>query len=243
MNDDTLTLYYYDDGLTAEERRQVESALISDPALAKRYQELREQLDGFTAIDTPDAPPHLVARWHDLIDQAAKRETVAALPARRSFHFGSFFWGAVVTASLALGISIGVFISIDDRGNGDIYTSTHGTPQSEVPLAFSRGLLVHFEQSKNQLTKLDASANGERDQLILNIIQQNRLFERMARQNESQDLARILRAFEPILIRLSSDDVSPEEAARLQSQLTFEIGIVLTKLSQQVSDKTDAIDT
>ena len=243
MNDDTLTLYYYDDGLTAEERRQVETELMSDPALAKRYEELRQQLDGLVAVDSPDAPPHLVARWHDAIDQAAEHEAVAALPARPAFHFGSYFWGAVVAASLALGIAIGVFISTDDPGNGDIYATTRGTPQPDVPLAFSRGLLVHFEHSKNQLTKLHANANGERDQLILHIIEQNRLFERVARQNESQDLARILRAFEPILIRLATDDISPEEAARLQSQLTFEIGIVLTKLTQQVSDKTDAIDT
>ena len=65
----------------------------------------------------------------------------------------------------------------------------------------------------------------------------------MAKQNDSPDLARVLRAFEPILVRLSAEDISPGEAAKLQSQLAFEINIVLTKLARQVSDNTDAIDT
>ncbi len=108
-------------------------------------------------------------------------------------------------------------------------------------MAFSRGLLVHFQESRNQLTGLDAGANGARSQLIMNIIQQNRLFERMATQNESPDLARVLRAFEPILTRLAADDISPEDAEKLQAQLAFELNIVLTKLARQVSDKTDSI--
>ena len=54
---------------------------------------------------------------------------------------------------------------------------------------------------------------------------------------------RSAREFEPILIKLASEDISPEEAAKLQAQLAFELNIVLTKLSQQVSDNADAIDT
>jgi len=243
MNDNILTLYYYSDGLTAEERRQVESELGSDPALAARYNELRQQLDDLSTVDDPVAPPHLVARWHDLIDQAAEPEKVVALPPRTAFHFGSFFWGAAVAASLAVGVAIGIFISGEETVPVEPYAGVVEQPVAEMPTAFSRGLLVHFRDSRDRLSELDTSANGERDQLILNIIQQNRLFALMAKQNDSPDLARVLRAFEPILVRLSAEDISPEQAAKLQSQLAFEINIVLTKLARQVSDNTDAIDT
>jgi anti-sigma factor RsiW len=43
MNDETLTLYYYDE-LNAAERREVEAALAADAALAERYRVLREEL-------------------------------------------------------------------------------------------------------------------------------------------------------------------------------------------------------
>jgi len=245
MNDDTLTLYYYNDGLTGAERREVESALRSDPALAVRYRELCEQLDGLKEFDSLPAPSHLVARWHDVIDKAGEREAVAVVKPSSSFHFGSFFWGTAVTAALALGIAIGIYMSgssVDGSVPANTYTDIIETPEARAPTAFSRGLLVHFQESRDQLTGLDAGANGARSQLIMNIIQQNRLFERMASQNESPDLARVLRAFEPILTRLAADDISPEDAEKLQAQLAFELNIVLTKLARQVSDKTDSID-
>ncbi len=249
MNDDTLTLYYYDDGLTGEERLEVESALRSDSALAIRYRKLCVQLDGLKEFDFEPAPSHLIARWHDAIDKAAERESVAPVKTRSSFHvgsfhLGSFFWGTAVTASLALGVAIGIYMSgngVDGSVPANTYTDVMETPEAGAPTAFSRGLLVHFQESRDQLTGL-TDANGKRSQLIMNIIQQNRLFERMATQNESPDLARVLRAFEPVLIRLAADDISPEDAAKLQSQLAFELNIVLTKLARRVSDKTDSID-
>ena len=77
----------------------------------------------------------------------------------------------------------------------------------------------------------------------MQIVQQNRLFARVAKQNDSQDLARVLRAFEPILVQLAAADISNDEAARLQSQLAFELNIVLTKLSRQVSEETGLLET
>lgn len=245
MNDETLILYYYDDGLTADERREVESELASDPALARRYRELSRQLDGFGDVEAQAAPSHLVARWHDLIDRAAEREAVSASKPRRTFAIGSLFWGAAVTASLAVGIAIGVYLSgdaIDDPVPGGSFVDVTESPAGDAPTAFSRGLLVHFQESRDRLSGLRADGNGERARLITEIIRQNRLFARMATDNESQDLARVLRAFEPILVRLAADDISPQEAARLQSQLAFELNIMLTKLTRHVSEETDAID-
>ena len=109
--------------------------------------------------------------------------------------------------------------------------------------AFSRGLLVHFRDSREQLAGISPGMNGERQLLIQSIIDQNRLFERIAEQNDAGDLARVLRAFEPVLLRLAAEDISPEEAARLLAQLSFELGVVLTKLDRRVSNESDNIET
>ena len=240
MNDETLTLYYYDDGLSAAERREVEAALASDPSLAARYEALCAELDGLGEAESAAAPTHLVAQWHDTLDRAADQEVFAVVPSRKSFHFGSFFWGAAIAASLAVGISIGVFIAGDDPVPDIGMVAAVSQDPAD---AFSRGLLVHFRDSRDQLSAIEASTNGNRQQLIQNIIAQNRLFVRMAKDNESQDLARVLRAFEPVLMRLATEDVTPAEAERLLAQLQFELTIVLTKLSRQVSDKTQATET
>ena len=84
---------------------------------------------------------------------------------------------------------------------------------------------------------------SEDDRLLLvaQIVEQNRLFERAAVQNNSHKVARVLRAFEPILLRLASDDLAPEDAEALRAQLSFELQIVLTKLAQDTSKEPQSI--
>ena len=80
----------------------------------------------------------------------------------------------------------------------------------------------------------------DRTLLVLQIIQQNRLFERAAEQNRSDDLARVLRAFEPILLRLAADNIAPADAQDLRDQLAFELKIMLTKLERDTSKDTQS---
>jgi hypothetical protein len=242
MNEDTLILYYYDDELTEAERRDIASAISADPEVARRYQDVCRQLDELADAEALPAPAHVVERWHDAIDRAAQREAARAPP--RSFHFGSFFWGTAVAASLAVGIAIGVYmsggeISVVDPDNSIADLNAPGPGASK---ALSRGLLVHFQESRNQLAGLSPDANGDRSALIMNIINQNRMYERAAANSDSQDLARLLRAFEPVLLRLAADDISPADTLALQSQLAFELNIVLTKLSRNLSNDADSID-
>lgn len=241
INEDTLTLFYFEDGLTGTERRDVEAALATDANLAARYRVLCRELDGLADLPLPETPVHLAPRLHAALDKAAEQPPVTATSSRPAFHPGAFFWGTAVAASLAIGIAIGFLVS--PGTSPPVATPVTAMQTQDGSTSLSRGLLVHFRDSRDALSALDVATNGERDQLIMNIVQQNRLFERMAAQSNSQDLARVLRALEPILIRLASENITPEEAAKLQSQLAFELNIVLTKLSRQVSDNSDAIDT
>ena len=77
----------------------------------------------------------------------------------------------------------------------------------------------------------------------MQIINQNRLFERAAEQNDADDLARVLRAFEPVLVRLAEEDLSDADAEALRAKLAFELNVMLTKLSRDASNETDTVQT
>ena len=106
---------------------------------------------------------------------------------------------------------------------------------TSVPASFTRGLQVYLQDSQAEIGRLPLDSDANRSLLVMQIIAQNRLFEQTAARNNSPDLARVLRAFEPILLRLASEDLSPEDAAALRAQLAFELNVVLTKLVRDTS--------
>ena len=144
----------------------------------------------------------------------------------------SFAWGAAIAATIVLGVTINM------RGTEPVVIEPAGTSA-----AFTRGVQVHFRDTYSDLTSLPVESADERTALVLRLIDQNRLFERAAEQNNSDDLARVLRAFEPILIRLAADDITPEEAERLRGKLALELNVMLTKLSRDASNETDTATT
>jgi hypothetical protein len=140
-----------------------------------------------------------------------------------------------VTAALALGVAIGVLVS-DDAAVNDVTTVAENPPQAKVvPAAFSRGLQYHLRESRQQLSTLDV--DSDHTMLVLQLIEQNRLFENAADQNNAPNLARVLRAFEPILLRLAATDIAPADAEALKAQLSFELNVMLTKLANESSDE------
>ena len=72
INEETLTLYYYDDGLSGSERRKIEAALQSNAELAAGYAKLCRELEQWREAEADPAPAHLKQRWHDSIDRAAR---------------------------------------------------------------------------------------------------------------------------------------------------------------------------
>jgi hypothetical protein len=244
MNDDILTLYYYKDGLTEAELLEVRSALGKDAALRARYETLCKDLARFDAPAPVAVTADLAARWHDSIDRAARLERQRKQPAGRVLHIPSFAWGTVVAAALVVGIGLGFYLSGHREGEPVIDPGmvVDVTPETRSPsVAFARGLQVHLRESRQELSALPAGAAEERAMLIMHMIQQNRLFERAAEQNDARDLARVLRAFEPILMRLAANDMTPEDAEALQAQLAFELNVMLTKLGKSTSESTGPI--
>jgi hypothetical protein len=240
MNDDTLVLYYYDDGLSAQERLDVEAAMAADTSIRARYEELQLQLDGLDTGSDIAAPIHMVQRWHDSIDRAAQREFAPSQKAPGPFNAMSFFWGAAVTAALAIGIGIGVIMSespVPVQLAPTIALVDSGSSPG-ISGAFARGMQVHLRDTQQNIAALSGDSGEDRTLLVMRIIQQNRLFERAAEKNDSAGLARVLRAFEPILLRLAADDIAPDDANALRRQLAFELNVMLTKLERDTSKET-----
>ena len=227
MNDDTLVLYYYNDGLTDAERRQVEAALAADSELAARFEALRKDLGVVAEVEQVKLPPHIRQRMHDSIDRIARPVLVSSPKPSGKFSFMSFVWGTAVTAALAIGIGIGVFFSTPDEipmvGSGD---------------PFTRGMQVYLQDTRREISAMPTDATADRTRLIMHIVDQNRLFERAAVQNDSQSLARVLRAFEPVLLQLAAEDLAPEAAEALRAQLAFELDVMLTKMARDTSKET-----
>lgn len=198
--------------------------------------ELDRQLVAAHKADTHRAPAHLKQQWHDAIDQAAALDRGRAEEPKPGWHPSSFFWGMAVSAALAVGVAIG-FLAGDGNLDSTPPMVVENTAQSNViPAAFTRGLQHHFRNSQEQL----AGINGSEDSvmLVLRLVEQNRLFETAAEQNNAPQLARVLRAFEPILLQLAATDIAPEDAKALRAQLSFELNVMLTKLAKESSDET-----
>ena len=240
ISDETLTLYFYDDGLTRGQKRDIDAALAADPDLAGRYAKISRQLMSLQVAEDVAVPEHMLQRWHDSIDLAARTDAVRAGKPSRPFHLLSFAWGGAIAAALAL--VIGIYFSGESSLETPVdeqIANVTVPPQGSVSVSFTRGLQVHLRDSQAELSQLPADA--DRSLLLLQIIEQNRIFERVADSNNAADVARLLRAFEPILMRLASDEIAPDDAEALRAQLAFELNVMLTKLANSTSDDEQTI--
>jgi hypothetical protein len=203
---------------------------------------MNDQKDDFEDLvaahraDTHKPPTHVVHQWHNAIDEAAALERGRNEKPQERWHPTSFFWGMAVSAAVALGVAIGVFISDDAIEGPPVYVAEEATQPAATPVAFTRGLQRHFRNSQEQLASFDGSEDTT--MLVLRLIEQNRLFETAADKNNAPQLARVLRAFEPILLQLAASDIAPEDADALRAQLSFELNVMLTKLAKESSDET-----
>ena len=202
---------------------------------------MNDELDRLIAAHRADRhrpPPHRVAQWHAAIDEAAASERGRQAAKERKWQPGFPSWGIAVAAALGLGIAIGLYVD-EDRTHVDVQpgptTVAALQRHGEVPASLSRGLQVHLRESRRQLVSLEEASNASI--LVQQIIEQNRMFESAAERSDAPQLARLLRAFEPILLEIAASDTAPEDAAALRAQLNFELGVVLTKLAHDSSNE------
>jgi len=242
INEETLVFYYYNDGLTESERSRVESALEQDDSLRTQYLALSADLDALREQDELPAPEGLEYRLQSSLERAIRLEESESKPESwlgRLFGGGLVAAGTALAAILAVGVGIGVWVAGGDAPAPQVVIQTpveSGAEWSQV--AFQRGLETHFRTGRSSLASLADDELQDRHQLVSAMITQNRLFARLAMENGSPELARVLRAFETTLLDLASEELSPEAAATLKDQLEFEFEVMLTKLARATSEQT-----
>jgi len=248
ISEETLTYFYYSDGLSDQHRDEVNVALKSNAQLAAQYARLCNELDQLVFDESP-VSELLVQRLHRSLSTAEDQEA-ARTGAGDSSAKGSVAdrLSAIVAiaATLILGFGLGVYFyegtsTFTSISSTDI--STTNVTLEPIKFAsstpFIRGLQVHLRNTRLELDKGALPEYADRTlryQALLAVAGQNRMFERAAELNHASGLARVLRAFEPSLRRLAEEDLTPEQTQALHARLAFEIDVMLTKLSRNPSN-------
>ena len=224
ISDDDLLLYYYRDGLDPTERARVATSLAKDPELAQRLHRLVAQLD--TAAEMPDVPvpAHVQQRWQ------------AALTARARPR-PSFRWQPIAATVALLAVLLTVWVSMRPAPD-QVARETSPPAGMPDPAAYERGLRWHLATTEQRLAKLDSAQPDERARLIAAIVEQNRMYALAADRANEPQLARVLRAFTPILESLT--DERRETSAGDIAQLSFELRIMQARLKAEAAPSSTA---
>jgi hypothetical protein len=240
ISDGDLLLYYYRDGLDAAERERIACALSEQPELAARLHRLVARLDAAAMTPEVPVPVHVQERWQAALGRAAAGEAVIT-EKPGSEVFARFRWHMVAAAVASVLLILSVRVAMQSAPDG---LTEHGsTMQAAAPAAndasaYERGLRLHLANTGFQLANLDTASDVERIKLIETIIAQNRLYAIAAERADEPQLARVLRAFTPILERLAEE--RGDEAQGEIAQLNFELNVMQARLTAATSNQSTA---
>lgn len=230
ISDDELLLYYYRDGLDTAERARIGTALAQQPELAQRLHRLVAQLD--TVAETPEVPvpPHIEQRWQNALARAAataQNNYGAAVATTGSRFRSTFRWQTLALAATVAALGVFVTIQVSMQSRDDRRQASNDTPPPHAT-AYERGLQWHLANTEQRLASLDSAKPEERARLIEAILEQNRMYAVAAERANEPDLARVLRAFTPILETLQAEHRDAD--ASDIDQLNFELRVVQARL-------------
>jgi hypothetical protein len=224
ITDDQLLLYHYRDGLDASERARIGTALSQQPELAQRMQTLVSRLDAAAVLPEVPVPAEVRERWSAALENASQNDTSPDSRAARAERRWDFRWAAAAAVA-----AVAVFLAFPERPTeiAPPAETTAAASESDAT-AYERGLKFHLASTERQIAGLDSASPAERARLIETIIAQNRIYALAAERAGEPQLARVLRAFSPVLESLAQDggDASADIA-----QLSFELRVMQGRLS------------
>lgn len=233
ISNEDLLLYLLDDGLTADERARIASALKTDPVLAARHAELAAGLAALPAAIEASVPPAALQRWRTDLDRAARVEADTPRTSRNPLNWkhglaalGTAFGAALLVTSLKLGVP-----GIPATSGPD------ALPTVEAAAAdgerYERSLQWHLAQTESQLAGLGGGSvsTEERGRIVDRVMVQNRIYAIAADRANEDRLARVLRSFTPLLETLADRDASPGELNGSMAQLNFELKVMQGRLA------------
>ena len=224
ISDDDLLLFHWQDGLDDTRRREIADALARDAALGARYARLVADLARFGHLPEPQVDAVRHARWARAIrDGAAKQRA-------RPRWF--------VPLALAAGVGALAIVGPQWRTSAIDPPTVTPTPiaasQRDDGARVARSVRVHLAEAGAGLSSWSEQADdATRRALVQRWIDDQRALAQAADAAGDAQLARTLRAFEPLLRDLANDTPAASNAER--DQLAFEWSVMQTKLAASPS--------
>lgn len=233
ISDDDLLLYHYREGLAPEERARIGAALSAQPELAQRLHALVTRLDAVAAIPEVPVPEAVQQRWRAALDARAQAQPVASDNQTRSARRPNLLWPLAMAATAIVALVLVI-------PNRTPKVTPEITATATDSAAYERGLKWHLASTERQLASLDSATPEERARLIDTIIAQNRIYALAAERAGEPQLARVLRAFSPVLEELTQEG---GDASASIAQLGFELRIMQGRLNAASGAATAAPST
>jgi hypothetical protein len=228
IDDDELLLYHYRE-LDEAERARIGAALAAQPELARRLHSLVARLDAAAATPEVPVPAQTQQRWQAALERATRGEMSAAPARRRPFSQPLWLAAAASIAVVALVFAISSWMRAPaPEVTADVTNpaaQSVATPQDSS--AYANGLKVHLASTERRIASLGEATPEERARLIETIVAQNRIYALAAERAGEPQLARVLRAFNPILEDLAKGGASGTADI---SQLSFELRVMQARL-------------
>ena len=227
ISDDDLLLYHYRE-LDDADRARIGAALAEQPELARRLHALVARLDAAAAMPEVPVPEATQQRWLAALEQAATETRTKPAPRRFS---GPRLLQLAAAAVLVLALVVTFQVMQPPPrpiANNPAPEPATDSPDATGATAYENGLKFHLASTERRLAALGNATPEERALMIEAIIGQNRIYALAAERAGEPQLARVLRAFTPILQSLANDDA--DAAASAVSQLGFEMRVMQSRL-------------
>ena len=225
INDDELLLYHYRE-LDAADRARIGAALAAQPELAQRLQALVARLDTAAAIPEVPVPAAAMERWRAALDRAASETRTTQASRRFSLPV---MWQAAAAAVTVFALIFSVQRILQPQTPAVAHVTTPAeSPRDGDGSPYEHGLKFHLASTERRLAALGDATPEERARLIDSIIGQNQMYALAAERAGEPQLARVLRAFNPLLEDLANG--RSETTAADIAQLSFEMRVMQARL-------------
>jgi hypothetical protein len=227
ISDDDLLLFHWQDGHDDARRREIANALARDAELGARYARLVADLERLAHVPDPTADDQRAARW-----QRALADAQRIPPRARDWR-----WPLAIAATMA---AVAWWPLQRSREAADApsvaatapTTAEHGDARIDSGLV-ARSVRVQLSNARSELRTLSSQPAEVRAALVQRWINDQRALARAADAAGDAQLARTLRAFEPLLLDLAAGE--PAATSDDREQLAFEWAVMQTKLGAEPS--------
>jgi len=174
-----------------------------------------------TAAPETAVPMKFQRRW-----AAALEEKAAETPTARSARRHKLFFNYAPWYAAAAGVFI-VLLALPHMLGRMPATPTPPVAMTNTS-AYERGLASHLANTEQQLASLESATPEERRRLVDTIVEQNRVYALAAERAGEPQLARVLRAFSPVLESVARGD---QDTSASVAQLAFELRVMQGRLA------------